>query len=319
MRQIVLFSFFLLSLLACKDDNAVQSEIAKIETNVEIERFDRAFANAKPEDLVNLKTTFPFLFPERIPDSIWVERMRDSNQVQLNNATHEKFQDFKSETKDIKSFFQHLKFYDKTFKEPRVITLTNFVDYRRKLVVTDTIVLIAIDNYLGSDHEFYANIQKYLTQNMKSSQIVVDLAEEYSKNQIFQLEKSTFLDEMVYFGKQLYFKDVMIPFKSDAEKIGYAPEQLEFAKQNEEMIWTQFVQNEMLYDTDSSLAARFIANAPFSKFYLELDAQTPGRLGQYIGWQIVRAYMKNNDVSLKEMLQTEAIEIINKSNYKPPK
>nr|WP_321235897.1 gliding motility lipoprotein GldB [uncultured Psychroserpens sp.] len=319
MKQIVILSFIVLSFFSCKDDNALEAEISKIETNFIVERFDRAFANAKPESLAELKDTFPFLFPKRVPDSIWIERMKDSNQVLLHKVTHEKFADFKDVTNDIEHLFQHLKYYDKTFKEPRVITLTNFVNHRERLVVTDTVVVIAIDNYLGSNHEIYSGIQKYLADNMKPSQIVVNMAKAYSEKQIFQLQKKTLLDEMVYFGKQLYFKDVMIPFKTDAEKIGYTQEQLDFAKANENMIWTEFVENEMLYNTDSSLPARFIADAPFSKFYLELDSQTPGRLGQYMGWQIVRSYMKNNDVSLKEMLQKDAAQIFNKSNYKPPK
>jgi gliding motility-associated lipoprotein GldB len=319
MKQIAILSFVLLSFFGCKDDNAIETEISKIETNFVVERFDRAFASATSEGLPELKNTFPFLFSKRIPDSIWMERMQDSNQNLLHTAAHEKFGDFKTVTKDIQGLFQHLKYYDKTFTEPRVITLTNFVDYRNKVVVTDTVLVIAIDNYLGADHEFYSGIQKYLTDNMTPSQIVVDIAKAYGEKEIFQVQKKTLLDEMIYFGKQLYFKDLMIPFKTDAEKIGYRPEQLEFAKANENMIWTEFVENEMLYDTDNSLPARFIADAPFSKFYLELDRQTPGRLGQYIGWQIVKAYMNNNDVSFKEMLQKDAIEIFNKSNYKPPK
>jgi len=319
MKQIAILSFVLLSFFSCKDDNALEVEISKIETNVTVERFDRAFANAKATDLPNLKSTFPFLFSKRTPDSVWIGRMSDTIQNELHDATYNKFGDFKTETNEIEGLFQHLKYYNKTFAEPRVITLTNTVDYRNKLAVTDSVIVIALDNYLGREHEFYGNIPVYLTQNMEPSQIVVDLAKAYSERQIFQPKKKTLLDEMVYFGKQLYFKDKMIPFKTDAEKIGYSQEQLEFAKVNEDMIWTQFVQNEMLYDTDSSLSARFIAEAPFSKFYLELDNQTPGRLGQYIGWQIVKAYMKNNDVSLKQMLETDAVEIFNKSNYKPSK
>ncbi|WP_298898071.1 gliding motility lipoprotein GldB [uncultured Psychroserpens sp.] len=319
MKRIPVLCLILISFFSCKNEDALENEISKIETNIVIERFDRAFANTKSDQLETLKKAFPFLFSKRTPDSIWINRMNDTIQKELHQATHATFGDFKEESNDIEALFQHLKYYDKTFSEPKVVTLTNFVKYREKLIVTDTIVLIAIDNYLGSNHEFYSGIPKYLAENMKPSQIVVDLAKAYSEKQIFQSQKRTLLDEMVFFGKQLYFKDKMIPFKTDAEKIGYRSDQLEFAKLNENVIWTEFVEKEMLYNTDSSLSARFIADAPFSKFYLELDSQTPGRLGQYIGWQIVRAYMKNNDVSLQQMLQTDAAEIFNKSNYKPPK
>jgi uncharacterized protein YjaZ len=52
---------------------------------------------------------------------------------------------------------------------------------------------------------------------------------------------------------------------------------------------------------------------------LELDGESPGMLGQYIGWQIVRAYMKNNNVSLQRMLNTSAEAIFNNSRFKPRK
>jgi uncharacterized protein YjaZ len=197
--------------------------------------------------------------------------------------------------------------------------VTSNVDYRNKTVVTDTIVIISLDTYLGSDHEFYADIPRFLTQNMKKSQIVSDLAGNYAKNYMFQSQRKTLLDEMIYFGKQLYFKDRMIPFKSDAEKIGYTQEQLDWAAANESQIWSYFIEKEMLYSTDNSLPGRFITDAPFSKFYLELDNESPGRLGQYMGWQIVKSYMNNNDVLMKDMLQMEAKEIFENSKFKPRK
>ena len=39
---------------------------------------------------------------------------------------------------------------------------------------------------------------------------------------------------------------------------------------------------------------RFIKPLLFSKFYLEIDNQT-GRVGQWLGWQIVRSYMENHE------------------------
>lgn len=319
MKQLFVLGLICMGIFGCKNEDALADEIAKVKTDFIVERFDQAFAEAKPKDLDALKQTFPFLFSKRIPDSVWIEQMKDTFQLELNAAVTAKFSNLSMVETDIQHLFQHLKFYDQTFQEPRVITLTNFVQYRNKVAVTDSIVLVALDNYLGSNHQFYANIPQYIADNMTSSQVVVDLATAYSEQRIFQQQKKTLLDEMIYFGKQLYFKDIMIPFKADHEKIGYTESQLGFAQANEEMIWTHFVENEMLFDTDSQLPARFIADAPFSKFYLEIDNETPGRLGQYIGWQIVRAYMKNNEVPLNKMMQTEAVDIFNKSNYKPPK
>jgi gliding motility-associated lipoprotein GldB len=277
------------------------------------------FKNAQPSELPKLKQAYPFMFSERIPDSLWVMRMNDTLQQLLASEVEKTFNNFQSVEDDIEGLFQHLKYYDKTFKEPRIITVTSDVDYRSKTIVTDTIVIIALDTYLGANHEFYVDIPKYITQNMEKSQVVSDLATNYSDKYIFQSQRKTLLDEMIYFGKQLYFKDKMIPFKTDAEKIGYTQSQLDWSIANESYIWQYFVERELLFSTDSSLPARFLASAPFSKFYLELDNESPGRLGQYIGWQIVKAYMENNDVSLMDMLQKDAAEIFNNSKFKPRK
>jgi len=136
---------------------------------------------------------------------------------------------------------------------------------------------------------------------------------------IYQPKRKSLLDEMIYFGKVLYFKDAVIPFKNDEEKMGYSKEQLDWAIDNEHYIWSYFVERELLYDTNSKLVLRFINPAPFSKFNLELDKESPGRIGQYLGWQIVRAYMKNNDATLLQMLGATAENIFNNSKFKPRK
>jgi gliding motility-associated lipoprotein GldB len=319
MNNLIFFICILILAVSCKSEDPIEKEIAAIPVDVNVERFDLAFKNAQPSELPKLKQAYPFMFSERIPDSLWIMRMNDTLQQLLASEVEKTFNNFQSVEDDIEALFQHLKYYDKTFKEPRIITVTSDVDYRNKSIVTDTIVIIALDTYLGANHEFYVDIPKYITQNMEKSQVVSDLATNYSGKYIFQSQRKTLLDEMIYFGKQLYFKDKMIPFKTDAEKIGYTQSQLDWSIANESYIWQYFVERELLFSTDSSLPARFLAPAPFSKFYLELDNESPGRLGQYIGWQIVKAYMENNDVSLMDMLQKDAAEIFNNSKFKPRK
>ena len=101
--------------------------------------------------------------------------------------------------------------------------------------------------------------------------------------------------------------------------MGYTQEQIDWAEYNDVDVWKYFIQNEHLFSSDQELSSRFIENAPFSKFYQANDNETPGRIGSWFGWQIVRAYMQNNDVSLQEMLQTDNETIFKKSKYKPIK
>lgn len=319
MKKVSLLILSLWVLVSCNKEDKLESEIAQIDVSFKVERFDLAFAHANPNDLPKLKKDYPFLFSERVADSVWIARMKDTLQQELSQEVEKTFAKFDDVHDDIESLFQHLKFYDTAFRVPRVITVTSDVDYRHKTIVTDSIVLISLDTYLGADHHFYEGIQRFISRNMDRSQIVSDLAGNYAEKYIYQKKSKNLLDDMIYYGKELYFKDKMVPFVTDAVKIGYTPQQLEWAEANESEMWRYFIERELLYSTDNSLAGRFIAEAPFSKFYLELDSESPDRIGQYLGWQIVRAYMKNNEVSLMDMLQTDPQELFNKSKFKPKK
>jgi len=314
----VVFLLFLPT-FSCQNSSKVEKEISAIEIDLTIERFDQLFASSSPSDLPVLKQSYPFLFSKKFSDSVWIRRMKDPIQALLATAVDSVFDDFKKTESEIHLFYQHLKYYNKPLKTPRIITVLSDVDYRNKIAVTDTIVLIALDTYLGENHEFYASFYDYTKQNLNSNQIVPDLATSYAEQFIYQPNRTTFLDEMIYFGKQLYLKDLWIPFKTDFEKIGYSVSEYEWSQENEFYIWQYFVENELLYQTDRKLLGRFIVAAPFSRFNLELDRESPGRLGQYIGWQIVKSYMKKNPTSVLEMLQIDPQEIFNNAKFKPKK
>jgi gliding motility-associated lipoprotein GldB len=288
--------------------------------DLSVERFDKFFAKTDLENLQKLKRAYPFMFPKTINDSAWIARVNDTLQQELNAEVEKKFDNFNDIENEIELLFSYIEHYFPAFKTPRVITTTSNVDYRNKVIVTDTIVLVALDTYLGSDHYFYQGIPKYIAEQLNEEQIVVDIAGEYAKKYVFQQERRTLLDEMIYAGKTLYFKDKVLPFKSEANRIGYSQGQLEWVEKNESSIWQYFVERELLYSTDSKLPNRFINPAPFSKFYLEgIDGESPGRIGQYIGWKIVKAYMGNNETSLKDMLIMNPEDIFKKSKFKPKK
>lgn len=306
-------------LFSCNDKNEVEKEIDKIPMNVEILRFDKEFAAANPSDLPKLKSEFPAFFPKQYNDSIWIQKLTDTLQNQLENEVLKTFPDDDALRNSLVPLFQHIKYYFPKFETPLVVTTTSDVDYRNNIILTDSLLIIGLDTYLGSDHRFYEGIDRYITKEMKPSQIEPDVAEIYAIQYIKPPSRSSFLGQIVYYGKQLYLKDIWLPKISDAEKIGYTEEEYKWAEENEEYMWRYFVENELLYSTDPKLGTRFINPAPFSKFYLEIDNESPGMLGRYLGWKIVRAYMERNNTKVQQLMITDADEIFKNSNYKPKK
>lgn len=322
MKYLSFFLLVIITLVSCENDSKKADEISKIKMDVTVERFDKAFANATVANWKALRDEYPFMFSKSYPDSFWESKLQDTLQQELSAAVTEAFpSNLEGVAPEITSLFQHLKYYYPEFRAPRVITTTSYVDYRNKVIVTDSLDIIALDTYLGPEHEFYKGVQEYIRLGFIPEQIVVDLADAYAKRYMLPVKNKTLLDEMITAGKRLYFKDIMIPFKTDAEKIGYSPEQLQWAEANESDIWKYFIERELLFSSDAKLPSRFINPAPFSKFYLaEIDTESPGRIGQYIGWQIVRAFMNNNkEVSFKDMLTMSTEDIFNHSKFKPKK
>ncbi|RDY58957.1 gliding motility lipoprotein GldB [Flagellimonas nanhaiensis] len=315
-----LASMFFLALLvfsSCEERDKTASEIEKIPIDLVVSRFDKEFANAKPSDIPKLKLTYPYLFPEQFSDSIWFDKLMDTVQIELSNEVDAAFGNFEKEEEDLRSLFQHIKYHFPSFKPPKVVTLTSDVRYADRVILTDTLLLLGLDNYLGKDHHFYRSIQKYVAAELDKKYLTSDVASAFSKKILQYPRNRTFLSRMVYYGKELYLKDKLLPLVSDGQKIRYSEEQMDWAQANEEQIWRYFVERELLYSTDSKLDRRFLDPAPFSKFQLELDNESPGRLGRYMGWQIVRAFMEKNDIALTQLLDVPADEILKKSNYKP--
>ncbi|WP_224483882.1 gliding motility lipoprotein GldB [Robertkochia aurantiaca] len=308
-----------LLVFSCAGESKREQEIDKIQVEMELMRFDREFAQAGPEDLSRLKSDFPYLFPDEFEDSVWYQRMTDTIQQELFAEVGDRFPDHSDLEQELYELMQHYKYYFPDTSIPDVVTVTSDVDYRNRVIYADSLVLIGLDNYLGPEHHFYAGIPVYVKEALESEQISVDVAMAMGRSKVPGYNDRAFVAQMVYYGKLYYLISRLLPEKSEAAVMGYTEDDYAWADANEAEIWRYFVERDLLFSTDRKLQERFIDPAPFSKFYLELDNESPGRLGRYLGWKIVQAYMENNEVSLQQMLQTPAEVIFNEAKYKPEK
>ncbi len=317
------FYFIILILLvaSCTSGSSqLEKEIASVPVDFKVIRFEKIFNESTPKDLQNLKKKYPAFFPTRFPDSIWINRMQDTLQKQLTEEVVKVFPDEKSIQEKLSPLFKHIKYYFNGFKAPKVYTVLSDVDYDNKVIVTDSLLVLGIDNYLGASHEFYKGLPLYISQNLSPKQLEVDVASSYAKMLISKPKSNSFLDKIIFYGKELYLKDLWLPNATDAQKIGYTESQMQWAKSNEADMWRYFVEKELLFSTDPKLENRFIKPAPFSKFYLEIDNETPGMTGRYLGWQIVRQYMQRHpEISPKQLMIIDAKALFEKSKYKPKK
>lgn len=320
MRKI--FALFILSLtfVQCKNDDAKEQALdIKKSVDLDLERFDIKYAQATAETLPQLKKEYPFLFPSQFPDTLWTNKIKDKYFIELNQEVKKQFPNTTQLEDDVEMLVSRIKHYFPEEKSPRVITLINEVLLDKKALYTNDFIFISLDCYLGSKHPFYDVFAEYQKQNLTKDQILPDLVTNFGFRKVVPSQDKTLLGEMIYFGKIQYLKDLLLPTTADNVKIGYTTTQYKWCQENEAQIWSYLIENKLLYDNNIKNYQRFIEEAPFTKFYEAIDKESPGRVGQWVGWQIVKSYMENNDTPVDKLLKMEPLEIFNNSKYKPKK
>ena len=310
---LILFLFF----LSCQNENSKKDKIEALPISLKFDRFDLKFYDQSPEVIPQLKKEYPFLFPKQFSDSVWIDRQNDSLQLLLQDAVAKVFSEIQPLEKKVSSLFKLIKYYFPRTKIPQIITLTNNVDYQIKTVYSDSLLLLSLDTFLGEDHPLYEGIPNYIRKELDQKYIPSQIVEKFSSYIMPPPENRTFLAQMLYEGKKMYLQDLLLPDQKDAIKTAYTEEELEWVKENEVYIWQYFIEKQVLYQTDPEWVERFLEPAPFSKFYLQLDNESPGRIGRWIGWQIVRKYREQHETTIEDLIKLPAQQLFNQSKYKP--
>ena len=305
-------------MVSCSKKDKIQEKVQAIPVNIKVDRFDQAFFETPVKDLSKLKQQYPAFFPVGVADTVWTNKMQNPMWQELYSEVQKKFSDFTPQKEGIENLFQHIKYYYPKTKTPKIVTLIQEMDPEYKVIYADSLVLISLELYLGKNHKFY-EFPEYQKQSFEASQILPDIVQEFSLGKVKPPAQKDLLSLMIYAGKKLYLKDALLPDLSDEVKINYTKEQLQYCEENQASMWRFFIEQNLLYSTDPKLSGQFINPAPFSKFGLVSDNDTPGRIGAWFGWQIVRSFMDNNKMTLQQMLLLDAKDLFQEAQYKPKK
>lgn len=320
MKNNILILFLVTALFfSCKDDTKIPDAVKEIPVEFKVTRFDKIFYETPLDSFAQMREKHKIFFQKNTPDTAYTNKIHNPVYKELYSEVQKTFGNFNKELDEIETLFKFIKHNFPKEKTPyNINTLISEMDYENKVIYTDSVLVISLDLYLGKDHKFY-EFPTFLKQTFQKNQISPDIVIEFAKTKINFPKEKTLLAQMIYFGKILYLKDLLLPEYEDYNKIGFEKIKYDFCVENESNIWTYFLEQKILYDTNYKAVQRFIEPGPFSKFYLDIDQQTPGRVGQWVGWQIVKSYMQNNEVPLEKLLQEDANIILEKSKYKPQK
>ena len=191
-------------------------------------------------------------------------------------------------------------------------------DYNSRVTFEDGEMLISLDQYALPYFQKFGYFQTplYIVAQCTPANILPDCMAAIARNHIAlpSTEQPSLLDYMIMEGKVLYFIDQVLPDTPDSLKIRYTKEQMHWMESNEKMVWAYFVQNKVLYEDDYMRIHNFIDDAPKTNAFKDSAPRTT----QYIGWQIVKAYMKKTHKSMKALFENaNSQEILTQSCYRP--
>jgi hypothetical protein len=215
--------------------------------------------------------------------------------------------------------FRYLKYYFPEITIPRVYSYISGLYYEAPVEYFDSVLIISLDLYLGEDFVPYRSIglPKYATRRMNAGHILPDCMKQIGISLMPEnLPERTLLDHMILHGKLLYFLDLVLPGYPDSAKIGFSEDELAWCRENDSKIWSLFLENELLYSTDTFVINKFIQDGPFTT---GLPEESPAMIGRWIGWKIIRTFIKVRDeVSVKDLFtMSDSQLILTQSRYKP--
>ena len=302
---------------------------------VEIVRFDSAQLAVHPDSvrdgIEQLYTDYEEFMPMfvegilRLPteDTVYLCKMYGNfltdtvmGFAQTNALAQEKFANIDGLQKSINTAFSRLHYLYPEWEIPKVYLFVS--GFNSSVMYYDNIMGVGVDMYLGSDYPYYNQVvYNYQKQTMRKECVAGDLMSMYIAYHVaYNSKYNRLLEQMIFRGKQMFLLSQLLPDEPAWEVIGYSKEQWDWCKQYERAIWNRIMEKRDLFKTESTVLSSYMNEGPFTA---EISQESPGRLGLWVGWQIVDSYMRNNEgVSIQELLgEGDAQKILEQSFYKP--
>lgn len=246
-----------------------------------------------------------------------IKRLQDTVAIVFKNIENEALA-------DLEKSMKYMKYYFDDFVAPNVYTFVSEYTYQ-KFIFEDKEkdgLGIGLDMFLGKDYKYKEidpnnpAFSQYLTRSFSKEYIPKMMMEIIVDDRLGRVPGSRLLDHMIHNGKKLYILDKILPETPDSVLFEYTTDQTEWVQANELEMWAFFFDKNLFYESNSMKINKYINQSPNSP---GMPPSAPGRTANYMGLQIVNAYMKKfPKTSLQDLIKlNDSQEIMDKSRYKP--
>ena len=321
---------------SCGSGKRKVPDVSQVKISFSVQRFDRdLFAldtNHLPEELTRLQQKYPSFLNDYLFNILALPPQQDSISTQLRLFLHDyrpvydsvqqHFTTLQPVEKEITQSLKLTRHYFPTAKLPeKLICFVGPIEGYGN-VLTESGFAVGLQLYLGKDFSAYQMdyitqiYPRYQSKRFEPAYIPVNCMRNVVEDLYpYKSGGRPLIEQMVELGKRLFVLDLLLPETPEHLKLGYTAEQLGGSYKHEAAIWNFFLQNELLYVADPALIRDYINDGPKTT---ALGEDSPGFIGQFTGWQIVKKWQeKHKELTPQQLMQTPAKQIFEEAKYKP--
>lgn len=332
LKKFFIFSLLLFLAIGCSHD-PLKVDISDIKVDVGFTHLDSMLYNTPSDNLIELRTKLSSQISEifdyqigycmqigKVEDTAFVTSIiqyRNDPFIQgLEKEIAKEFGNLSNEKEQLLLAFRHLKAHFPDGKIPNQIVFQNSL-FNSSAFCTEKEIGVGLEQYLGEkspsvkqlpSEPFYDWIKKgfdrkYLVRDAMLSWVLTHIVPDV---------KGNLAEEMINYGKAIYITEATMPTVAKNIIVRYSEADLKWAKDNEYSFWKYLVDEKMLFKTDERNLQNMLSEGPFTS---GLPEKGPDRLGQYLGWRIVKNYMETTETTFEELLSRSYNEIL--QTYEP--
>ena len=334
-------SFLLLSSCTSEPIESIP-DVSNIEVDLKMRHFEKDFFALDTNDINSGLSQLEAQYP--VFGSIYFEHILGSKNSEDGEVSHEAyvkgfltfpsirqlydtcmivFDDFEEQSAEFEQAFRYMKHYFPDMETPDVTTFTSEYNMAA-FIYGENSLAVGLDFFLGSGYPYFqynpgnASFSAYLTHSFAPEYLATKTLQVWIEDLAGQVQGNRLLDNMVHNGKKLYILDKLFPHKADSILLEIPQRQVEWMGNNEGDMWAFFLSENLLYSSDFSKIKKYITASPNSP---GMPEEAPGKTGNWLGWQIIKQYMRRNpQTTLYDLLELrDAQVLLEQARYKPRK
>lgn len=340
--QILSIFIFFTSFFSCSSDSKAIPDVSHIDAPLEIRRFEQTFFQMDTlafeqalEQLAQNYPEFSQLFTANILEAGVIGQMNEEQTAYLRGfasspvyrAVYDTTQMVYPSTDAIQEELQQaLRFYRHYFpnhQAPTELITFNAAFNYAAIIYGDNKLAVGLDMFLGPDFDYprynpgAAIFSQYLVRTYTKEHLVASLVKVIINDIVGQQRGNRLLDMLVQEGKKLYILDQLMPTAADTVKFNVKASQWTWLQENESNLWAYLLTEDLLYNSNFQEIRKLVDPSPSGAPLL--PEESPGQAANYIGYKMVKAYMKRHpNVSMEDLLlEQDAQKIMERSKYKP--